>query len=249
MAGLWWKSLPLGAPVTINGQRARIGPHGPVLVGSDEMAQTNQRSTSDQAALKAMQAEAEQARLLANRANEFMHVAGSGPGAVGTGPGYADVPLISNLIPNVAKMAHNAMDPQTKVAQLDAINQATWAQMRSQGSGAIRAYEANDWKTAFPNTANWGPANGSITERLNQEAQQNEQRLAFIDQQMRSGGGLADAQLAWQRQQQNGALQARSAQARAPQPPQGRPAPGAPQAPSGPAQMSDDDLRRSLGLQ
>lgn len=247
MAGLWWKSLPLGAPVTINGQRARIGPHGPVLVGSDEMAQTNQRSTSDQAALKAMQAEAEQARLLANRANAFMAI--QNRTHAGTGPGYADIPLLDHAIPNVVKAVHNALDPNTSVASMDAINQATWAQMRATGSGAIRGYEANDWKTAFPNTANWGPANSSITDRLNHEAQQNEQRLAFIDQQMRSGGGLADAQLAWQRQQQNGALQARSAQARAPQPPPGRPAPGAPQAPAGPDQNSIQQMRAALGLQ
>lgn len=134
-------------------------------------------------------------QLLAQRAQEFMSRQGKGPSAVATGPAYGDVPIINHVIPNIGRAFQTVREglglggDALPLGKMDAINQATWSAMRPPGSGPIRAFEAEAWKRAFPNTANWGTTNQDIAQRNVADAAEAAKKLRFVQQFVHAGKG------------------------------------------------------------
>lgn len=149
----------------------------------------------DTAPLAEMAKDAMHKQFVAQRSKEFMARQGQGPAAVPTGPIYGDIPLINHFIPNIGRAfqtvrAGLGMDGDaTQLGKLDAINQATWAAIRPVGAGPIRSFEADGWKKAFPNSANWGTVNQDIAERNVADAAEAAKQLRFVQQFVHAGKG------------------------------------------------------------
>lgn len=127
-------------------------------------------------------------QIIAPRSAAFMTVQGHGDNAVPTGPIYDTVPF--SPLPNVAM---NLSPDRDRLAQMQAINQATWAMTKPTGAGQIRQFEASDWKHAFPNMANLGPVNDSIDQRNQQEAADLAAKYNLVTQYVQQGKSPAQA--------------------------------------------------------
>jgi hypothetical protein len=182
---------------------------------------------ADQDAISKLRDTANDRRFLATRANEFVNKMGD----LATGPGYEGIhiPLTHSEFNPVRDVAGWFPNPGNQLDELDAISNATWADMRQKGSGAIKGYEAGDWKQAFPNIRNRGPANVGIAQRLTDEANQTEKQLAFYEGWLQKYGSLSangGADAAWSK-----TAQAHNAQAGQGQPQPPKRAPALPKAP------------------
>lgn len=205
---------------------AAQGQDGSWRVDTDGMARMGlggapKLSPEDKKAMDTMIAETQSRSLLAERAQSFMGKQGAGKSGVGTGPIYADTPLVNHIVPNIARTFTDVFMPgqAAKLQELDSINNSTWTALRPTGSGPIRAYEATGWKKAFPSTTNFPDANQGITDRLAKEDTESRSKLRFVQDYMHSGrGNFGDALAAWATQSRgagNDALRARSAAAKA----------------------------------
>lgn len=200
---------------------------------------------SDEDAVKKLQDDAQTAQFLDQKAQQFiqtMNPQKSGQGSFATGPIYGGgipIPFAHGAeIGNPVPTAVGAVDP--RMGALESITDQSWIHMRPQGSGAVRGYEAGDFKAAFPGVQHWGPENQQIADRLHQDHMIAAQKLDFIDNFIRSGKGTyPDAVAAWAQGAGVGGG-----------PPQGSPqgpqqgaapqAPSAPQQPGPPMQMTPD---------
>jgi hypothetical protein len=158
---------------------------------------------ADQDAMKRLHQDALDTQYLDQKAQQFiqgMDPQKPGQGSFATGPIYKPgphIPLVDIQLPNPVHGIVGAQDP--RLGNLESITNQTWVHMRPEGSGAIRGYEAGDFKRAFPNVEQWGPANQEIAARLHQDALIASQKLQFIDSFIRSGhGDYAAANAAWQ---------------------------------------------------
>jgi hypothetical protein len=181
-----------------------------VVLGTPQMQQgATAMSEADKKALTDMNADLLQKQELARRANQFMSMQKQGNG-VATGPGYGDMsipfPFMEHGIPLGApgQMLRTVVDGLTgdnqaeRLKAMQGVSNQTWVELRPQGSGPIRGYEAEGFKQAFPNIANWGTANQDITTRMNNEANDAARRVAFVNQFVNQGkGGVADALAAY----------------------------------------------------
>lgn len=179
-----------------------------VVLGSPNMQQgANALSDADSKTLTSMSADLLQKQELARRATQFMSLQNQGDG-ISTGPGYGSigVPWIDFGSPGQAlrTMADKFTgDNQAeRLKTMQGISNQTWVELRPQGSGPIRGYEAEGFKQAFPNITNWGTSNSDITKRLNNEANDEAKRVAFVNAFVNSGkGGVAQALAAYGTQQ------------------------------------------------
>jgi len=200
---------------------------------------------ADDDAMKSLHSQAQEAQYLDQKAQQFiktMDPQRPGQGSFATGPIFSDVPiphLVENINPSRAIVSVLGQDP--RMSALDSITQQAWVHLRPQGSGAIRGYEAEAFKQAFPGVEHTGPANQMIAQRLHQDALIASHKLNFIDNFIRGGhGDYAAANAAWQ-QIYGDSLGQPSPQG-APQqpavaPPQGGPPPGQPPPINPPMQM------------
>lgn len=127
-------------------------------------------------------------QVLAPRSAEFMKYQGYGDKAVPTGPIYSNIP--HSPVPNLAV---NISPDRDALGNMNAINQATWALTKPAGAGQIRQFEAGDWKTAFPNTANLGNVNAGINDRNQREAADLAAKYNLITQYIQKGKSPAQA--------------------------------------------------------
>jgi hypothetical protein len=181
------KSMGITAP--------QQGSYNPAAIGKD-----------DTPVMTSMLEARDVARTLATRAQAFMKGTNASPD-LATGPIYGDVPLLNHVIPNAMKAVRFGIDKATGDNQavtmnnLDTINGATWALLKQKGAGAIRGFESEGstgWKNAFPSTANYMPTNQAIAARLQQEADEADRHVAFVQNFVHSGqGGLGQAELAY----------------------------------------------------
>lgn len=191
-----------------------------IAQGVNEATQSN-----DQKKLEALRETVAQRRHMATRANEFVQKMGN----VATGPGYGGfkLPFAEDETAPVADIAEMIPGIGGKLQDLNAITNSTWAELRQAGQGPIKGYEKGDWKQAFPNIANWGPTNVSITQRLNDEAAQSERELAFNEAWIQKYGSLSangGADAAWAKLPVAHNAQVGQAQQRGPQLPNRAPA-------------------------
>lgn len=156
---------------------------------------------ADEDAIKRLHQETQDAQFLDQKGQQFIQAMDPhkpGQGSFATGPAYGAV-SIPHLAENINPLptAVGAMDP--RMGDLESITNQAWVHMRPAGSGAIRGYEATDFKDAFPNVTHWGPENQQIALRLHQDALIAAHKLQFIDSFIRSGhGDYASANAAWQ---------------------------------------------------
>lgn len=149
----------------------------------------------DTAPLAEMAKDAMHKQFVAQRSKEFMARQGQGPAAVATGPIYGDIPLVNHVIPNIGRAFQTVRaglgggGDAPQLGKLDAINQATWAAIRPVGAGPIRSFEAEGWKKAFPNSANWGTVNKDIADRNVADAAEAARQLRFVQQFVHAGKG------------------------------------------------------------
>jgi len=170
-----------------------------VVKGSPQMP----LPTGDDAALKELQTQANDAQWLAAKAQQFkaMQAGKPGQGSVQTGPMFKEIgiPHVAenlNPLPAIAAM----IDP--RISGLESISNQAWAHMRPAGSGPMRMPEIEGFQEAFPNINSWGRANNLNADRLQQDADTADAKLKFIDNFIRSGQGtFADANAAWGSQQ------------------------------------------------
>jgi hypothetical protein len=153
---------------------------------------------ADQDAIAELRKDVEGRRLLASRANEFVTKMGN----FATGPAYGGIhiPLTHSEFAPIKSVMSLLPDSGNKIDELDAISNSTWQDLRQQGSGGIRGFEAGGWKQAFPNIENYGPANVAIAKRLTAEQRQKEAELAFKEGWLQKYGSLSangGADAAW----------------------------------------------------
>lgn len=225
-----------------------------VVLGSPQMQQGEGAvSDADKKALEEMNGDLMQKQELARRANQFMAVQNQGKG-IATGPGYGDInipfPFMEHGIPlgSPGQMIRTVADAVTgdnqaeRLKELQGINGPTWVDLRPQGSGPIRGYEAEGFKGAFPNITNWGTANADLTKRFNNEANDAAKRVAFVNSFVNGGkGNVAQALAAYGTQQtQMQATLPKGQQQQAP-------APKKSMTPDY-SKMSDADILKRLGM-
>lgn len=147
-----------------------------------------QLSDADKAVLKKMGEQVPLAQVLADRSADFMKYQGYGDKAVPTGPIYSNIP--HSPVPNLAV---NLSPDRGALGNMNAVNQATWALTKPVGAGQIRQFEAGDWKTAFPNTANLGTVNAEIAKRNQQERDDLMAKYSLVTQYLQNGKSPAQA--------------------------------------------------------
>lgn len=186
-------SIPLGSIAD--------GPQGPmmltdkgwVLQGSP---QSPMNDVDSKALADALQ-QASEKNMLARKSQQFMDDNQN----VGTGPIYKNHELPFHLGDiNLGEAWQNTFSPKTaaQLQDMDSISNSAWTLMRPQGSGPMRMPEIEGFQQAFPNIANWGPANQSINQRLQTDAQYENAKTKFVQDFINGGrGNFADAVQLW----------------------------------------------------
>lgn len=188
--------------------------------GGGGAAPATVKSGPDAAALKALGAKVQQANDLADRANEFMRVQGSGDSGVATGPAMS-LPIIGPAV----RAIQNWTDPDTaaKVQQLEGISGRTWPMLRPAGQGPLRGGEVGGFKQAFPSVGSFAGTNEAERQGYVQDAAENRAHLKFVSDFVNGQhGSFGDAETAYALAK-NG--QAPAGPPAAPGPPQAAPAP------------------------
>jgi hypothetical protein len=194
--------IPIGT-VAVNDQTG----HKIVLTDKGWQELGNQQMPlpeADSKVMESLQGDVQQKQWLDQKAQQFikgMDPQKPGQGSFATGPGYSNIPIpfMHGDIPNPVAGAVGLADP--RMGDLKSITNQAWIHMRPEGSGAIRGYEAKDFKAAFPSVEHTGPTNQQIAERMHQDALVASHKLQYIDQFIRSGhGDYAQANAAWQQQ-------------------------------------------------
>lgn len=240
--------------------RANKGLPPPGVQGADggaaPITSPEAQQHQDDPAIAKMADELRIKRQLLSRANDFMAQQSADRGTdhgTATGPVYGDTLTHGLGVGNIAKALSGLAGQGTpqQLEKMDRINGATWQWLKEQGTGAIRGFEAGDWKTAFPHTSNYGTTNQDITERLARETAEQEKNLAFVQAFVNSGkGGYGAAQAAYDAQRRGGGRTAPAAplgQPAARPPAPSAPAPSAP-APSAPAPQATAKQQSALKL-
>jgi hypothetical protein len=140
--------------------------------------------------------------LIAQRNQQMMDIQRKAD--VGTGMIYSDLPF---GIPNPAKAVTQIIHPDDAAAlgRMDALNAQTWGDIRKQGMGAVRPYEAQGekgWQQSIVNTSRGGPTNEGITADSAKTAAEARAVAAFVNQYVHSGQGDPAAGLTAYYQQQ-----------------------------------------------
>jgi hypothetical protein len=200
-------------PIFIEGDRAQ-GPNGDVIVfskgrwypeaqaqapvaGGGPAGTAPKLSPQEQITLSKQRDTAKQARWVAEQADRFMQLNKQ----TGTGGMYAagfTIPFTKGAhvdIGDFVKASGMGAGPELQV--MDSITSAAAPRMRPTGSGSTSNYEFRQYRQAFPNIANVGPANSQITHRLHQERDEANAHTEFLDNYARQHGGLAGAEEAY----------------------------------------------------
>lgn len=193
--------IPIGSTATdpATGHKIVLTEKGWQELGNQQMPLPD----ADAKSMEALQQQAQEAQYLDQKSQQFikgMDPQKPGQGSFATGPGYfggIPVPFSHGTeIPNPARAIVGMTDP--RMGALESLTNQAWVHFRPPGSGAVRGYEAGDFKQAFPGVEHWGKENQQIAGQLHQDAQIANQKLAFIDGFIRSGhGDYAAANQAW----------------------------------------------------
>lgn len=194
-------AIPLGTTATNHqtGQKVVLTAQGWVPVGNQQMPLPE----ADQKAMENLHQQAQDAQYIDQMSQQFirgMDPQKPGQGSFATGPALTDgweVPFLHVDVPNPIHGYVNATDP--RLGNLEGITDQTWVHLRPSGSGRMLQSETEGFQRAFPNVENYGQANQQIAARNHLNAQIATQKLAFIDNFIRSGNGdYAAANNAWQ---------------------------------------------------
>lgn len=200
------KAAPPAQPFTLSPGATRYDASGkPIVTAPAKPATTGpgggKLPSQDAARLKAMDAMVDNAEVLNNMAQDWIHRAHG----VHTGWWYntigghtAQGGGSSGGI-NVGQAINAAIDPDTRSAiqDLNAISNRATPMLRPTGSGRILGAEYTNFANAFPNTRNDPVGNQRIAQEYQQQLATAHAKVVFFHQWAHDHGGLDGADTAW----------------------------------------------------
>lgn len=186
-AAEWWRALPIGQKLMVNGSRAIVTKDGPVLVDSEQYNDYRPKQTQDTTAqLKSIAADDDTTARLANQANESMQL----NARAGTG-GLYGAPF---GIGKVATWLGGQVNPDIQAMDSLSVNMAK--NMRAPGQRLTQMEWAKNL-TAVPSPANTYGGNAGITQNINNARTMSAAKNSFYQTWARMKGDLSGADPAW----------------------------------------------------